>query len=137
MAPRKKKDESDENKLKRGESYEHYVKPAPILENFEEVYHLEHHLIKSYDELMDFYHNTFKPDSFFAFDTETTSLNPEQGVATGDLVEGKIVGYSFTQDGRRGFYVPLCHPDFSLGYKALKVLYAMLCKSKLVDFLNI
>lgn len=125
-----KKKESDETKTKHSASYEHYVPAVPILENFEEVFKLKYHLIKSYEELMDFYKTQFKPNSFFAWDTETTSLNPEQGVQTDDLVEGRIVGYSFTQNGMDGYYVPVCHPDYSLGYKALKVLYAMLCKSK-------
>ena len=111
--------------------YEHYVKPVNVIDNFEEVYKLEHRLIRSYDELYNFYKNEFKPNTFFAWDTETTSLNAEQGVKTGDLVEGKIVGYSFTQDGHIGYYVPLSHPDYSLGYKALKIFYAMICRSKL------
>lgn len=112
-------------------TYEHYVKPAQVMDNFEEVYKLEHRLIHSYDELYNFYKNEFKPNSFFAWDTETTSLNAEQGIKTGDLVEGKIVGYSFTQDGHIGYYVPVSHPDYSLGYKALKIFYAMICRSKL------
>ena len=111
--------------------YEHYVKPVHIIDNFEEIYKLEHRLIRSYDELYNFYKNEFKPNTFFAWDTETTSLNAEQGVKTGDLVEGKIVGYSFTQDGHIGYYVPVSHPDYSLGYKALKIFYAMICRSKL------
>ena len=111
--------------------YEHYVKPAQVMDNFEDVYKLEHRLIRSYDELYNFYKNEFKPNTFFAWDTETSSLNAEQGVKTGDLVEGKIVGYSFTQDGHIGYYVPLSHPDYSLGYKALKIFYAMICRSKL------
>lgn len=111
--------------------YEHYVKPMPIDKDFEQTWKLQHHLIKTYDELMDFYEHKFVPNSFFAFDTETTSLNPEQGEKTGDLVEGRIVGYSFSQDGRNGYYVAVCHPDYSIGYKALKVLYAMVCRSKL------
>lgn len=112
-------------------TYEHYVKPVQVIDNFEEVYKLEHRLIRSYDELYNFYKNEFKPNTFFAWDTETTSLNAEQGVKTGDLVEGKIVGYSFTQDGHIGYYVPVSHPDYSLGYKALKIFYAMICRSKL------
>ena len=112
-------------------TYEHYVKPVNVIDNFEEVYRLEHRLIRSYDELYNFYKNEFKPNTFFAWDTETTSLNAEQGVKTGDLVEGKIVGYSFTQDGHIGYYVPVSHPDYSLGYKALKIFYAMICRSKL------
>ena len=111
--------------------YEHYVKPVQVIDNFEEVYKLEHRLIRSYDELYNFYKNEFKPNTFFAWDTETTSLNAEQGAKTGDLVEGKIVGYSFTQDGHIGYYVPVSHPDYSLGYKALKIFYAMICRSKL------
>ena len=111
--------------------YEHYVKPVNVIDNFEEVYKLEHRLIRSYDELYNFYKNEFKPNTFFAWDTETTSLNAEQGVKTGDLVEGKIVGYSFTQDGHIGYYVPVSHPDYSLDYKSLKIFYAMICRSKL------
>ena len=111
--------------------YEHYVKPVNVIDNFEEVYKLEHRLIRSYDELYNFYKNEFKTNTFFAWDTETTSLNAEQGAKTGDLVEGKIVGYSFTQDGHIGYYVPVSHPDYSLGYKALKIFYAMICRSKL------
>lgn len=112
-------------------TYEHYVKPAQVMDNFEEVYKLEHRLIRSYDELYNFYKNEFKPNTFFAWDTETSSLNAEQGVKTDDLVEGKIVGYSFTQDGHIGYYVPVSHPDYSLGYKSLKIFYAMICRSKL------
>ena len=112
-------------------TYEHYVKPVHVIDNFEELYKLEHRLIRSYDELYNFYKNEFKPNTFFAWDTETTSLNAEQGVKTGDLVEGKIVGYSFTQDGHIGYYVPVSHPDYSLGYKSLKIFYAMICRSKL------
>ena len=111
--------------------YEHYVKPVNVIDNFEEVYKLEHRLIRSYDELYNFYKNEFKPNTFFAWDTETTSLNAEQGAKTGDLVEGKIVGYSFTQDGHIGYYVPVSHPDYSLGYKSLKIFYAMICRSNL------
>jgi DNA polymerase-1 len=129
MAPRKNKDES-EDKNKKG-SYEHFVPAVPVLENFEEVYKLNYHLIHSYEELKNFYDNEFKTDSFFAWDTETSDLSPEKGKRTGDLTEGRIVGYSFTQDGHNGYYVPLTHPDFHIGYKGLKVLYAMLCKSRL------
>ena len=135
MAPRKKKAESDEIKTSRG-NYEHYVPAVPIIDKFEELYKLEYHLIHSYEELIDFYNNKFKPNSFFAWDSETSSLNPEQGEKTGDLVEGRIVGYSFTQDGHHGYYVPLTHPDISIGYKGLKVLYAMLCRSKLTMLYN-
>lgn len=135
MAPRNKKDDSNEIKTSRG-NYEHYVPGVPILSNFEELYKLEYHLIHSYEELIDFYNNKFKPNSFFAWDTETSSLNPEQGEKTGDLIEGIIVGYSFTQDGHNGYYVPLTHTDISIGYKGLKVLYAMLCRSKLTLLYN-
>lgn len=124
--------DSDSNaQVTENKNYQHYVKAAPELSNFEEVYKLEHHLVHSYEELMDFYKNKFVPDSFFAWDTETTSLNPEQGEKTGDFIEGIIVGYSFTQDGHNGYYVPIKHPDIAIGYKGLKVLYAMICRSKL------
>lgn len=124
--------DSDSNaQVTENKNYQHYVKAAPELSNFEEVYKLEHHLVHSYEELMDFYKNKFVPDSFFAWDTETTSLNPEQGEKTGDFIEGIIVGYSFTQDGHNGYYIPIKHPDIAIGYKGLKVLYAMICRSKL------
>ena len=116
---------------KKDDAYEHYVRPVQPDPQFEEHYKLEHKLIKSYEELMFFYKNKFKPDWYFAWDTETSSLSPEQGAKTGDLVEGIIVGYSFTQDGHTGYYVPLSHPDYAIGYRGLKVLYAMACRSKL------
>ena len=131
MAYKKLKSDYDTTTLKRGEKYEHYVPAVPILENFEEIYQLKYRLVRSYEELLEIYNNEYKPDGFFAWDTETTSLNPEQGSKTGDLVEGIIVGYSFTWDGHTGFYVPVKHSDIEIGYKALKILYAMICKSKL------
>ena len=60
--------------------YEHYVKPVNVIDNFEEVYKLEHRLIRSYDELYNFYKNEFKPNTFFFFFLETTRLNDVQGV---------------------------------------------------------
>lgn len=111
--------------------YTHFVpheKPRP---DFEEIFGLKHHLIKSLDELKDFYEHVFKPNSVLAWDTETTSLNPEQGAKTGDYIEGVICGFSFTQDGKNGYYVPVQHPDYALGYKALKIFYAMIRKSAL------
>ena len=126
MAPRKTNEAPTGKK-----AYEHYVRATPVLSNFEEIYHLEHHLIKSYKELKEFYDTKFVPNSFLAWDTETTSLNCEQGEKTGDLLEGRIVGFSFTQNGRDGYYVPVYHPDYALGYKSLKVLYAMVSRSKL------
>lgn len=134
MAARVKKSDyvdKDNEKCKEKKGYEHYVRATPVIPNFEEVYKLKYHLVKSYEELMDFYNNKFKPDSFFAWDTETSSLDPTQSISRGDMAEGRIVGYSFTQDGHDGYYVPLTHPDFHIGYKGLKVLYAMTCRSKL------
>lgn len=119
------------SKAESKQTYEHYIKASPIFENFEELYGLKYHLVKSYEELLNFYQNEFVPDSILAWDTETSSLSPEQGKVTGDLVEGRIVGYSFTQNGKDGYYVPLTHPDYALGYKALKVFYLMICRSKL------
>lgn len=130
MARAKKSTDDAQDKTKNG-TYEHYVKAMPVLDNFEEVYKLKHHLIHSYEELMDFYNNKFDPNSFLAWDTETTDLSPEKGKKTGDLTEGRIVGYSFTQNGSDGYYVPLTHPDIAIGYKGLKVLYAMASRAKL------
>lgn len=130
MAPRKTTSE-DTEQTKKCDHYEHYVRQVPLDPNFEETWKLKYRLIKSYEELLEYFHNEFKPDSFFAWDTETSSLDCEQSVTRGDMTEGRIVGYSFTQDGHTGFYVPLSHPDYALGYKALKILYAMICKSKL------
>lgn len=135
MVKRNSTSDNDSTKNKKGE-YSHFIPAVPILESFEEIYKLEYHLIHSYEELVDFYNNKFKPNSFFAWDTETSSLNPEQGEKTGDFIEGIIVGYSFTQDGHNSYYVPLDHPDISIGYKGLKVLYAMLCRSKLTLLYN-
>ena len=56
-------------------TYEHYVKPAQVMDNFEEIYKLEHRLIRSYDELYNFYKNEFKPNTFFALNSSITSPN--------------------------------------------------------------
>ena len=127
---RTKSTEDSKEKNKKG-TYEHYVREVPVDPNFETTWKLNYILIRSYAELLDFYKNKFVPDSFFAWDTETTDLSPEKGKKTGDFVEGLIVGYSFTQNGNDGYYVPLAHPDIHIGYKGLKVLYAMICRSKL------
>ncbi len=45
-------------------------------------------------------------DSLVAFDTETTGLNPHNDT---------LVGFSFSMDGKTGYYVPLAHSYLGVG----------------------
>lgn len=64
-----------------------------------------------------------------AVDTETTGLDPEVD---------NIVGYSFSSDGRTGYYVPIRHKSGKniLPKKALDLLYEAMQKAKVVMMFN-
>lgn len=46
--------------------------------------------------------------SILAFDTETTGLNPHNDT---------LVGFSFSTDGKTGYYVPMAHSYLGVGYQ--------------------
>lgn len=55
-------------------------------------------IIKDIDTL----HKAWKDAPKFAFDTETTGLNPQSS---------RLAGYSFSTDGKHGYYVPIAHQN--------------------------
>ena len=86
---------------------------------------LDSRLVNSIDELKEAL--ATKRDCI-AWDTETSSLNPE---------EGFIVGYSFSFDGKVGYYVPVKHvTGTSLGHEALELLYQRLLQAKVTFVYN-
>jgi len=50
--------------------------------------------------------STITPETLIAFDTETTGLNPHSDY---------LVGFSFSLDGKTGYYVPLHHTYLGVG----------------------
>lgn len=94
--------------------YEHWVSPAPINEDWDKD--LEFVLIRTLDDLR--VHDV--EHKFVAWDTETSGLNPEMDW---------IVGFSFSFDGKTGYYVPVKHDDIALGKEALDIFYSILKKA--------
>ncbi|HEX5711084.1 MAG TPA: DNA polymerase I [Sulfuricurvum sp.] len=62
-------------------------------------------LIDTDEVLMDLV-STITPDTLVAFDTETTGLNPHTD---------SLVGFSFSMDGKTGYYVPMAHSYLGVG----------------------
>ncbi len=102
-------------------SYEHYVKSVPLNPDYEKD--KNYILIESIDQLKD----SFKSGLVVAWDTETTGLNPEHS---------EIVGFSYTMDGKTGYYCPVKHKDIALGKEALDLFYNFLKSSKLALLYN-
>lgn len=73
-------------------------------------------LIRSIEELkkLDVEHK------FVAWDTETSGLNPDIDW---------LVGFSFSFDGKTGYYVPVKHDDIALGKEALDIFFSILSKA--------
>lgn len=94
--------------------YEHWVSPAPLNEDWDKD--LEFVLIRTLDDLR--VHDV--EHKFVAWDTETSGLNPEMDW---------IVGFSFSFDGKTGYYVPVKHDDIALGKEALDIFYSILKKA--------
>lgn len=71
----------------------------------------------------------FEGKKVFAFDTETNGLN---------FLESKIAGFSFSFDGRHGYYVPVRHRmDENAPIEALRFVHDQICdKSKIVLMFN-
>lgn len=65
-------------------------------------------LVRNYKELKYLLFDKYKDCKFAGFDTETTGLDPQ-------AKDADLVGYSFTYDGKNGYYVPVNH----MGYKTL------------------
>lgn len=65
-------------------------------------------LVRNYKELKYLLFDKYKDCKFAAFDTETTGLDPL-------AQDADLVGYSFSYDGKNGYYVPVNH----MGYNTL------------------
>ena len=70
---------------------------------------------------------SLKPDQLVAFDTETTGL---------DSSEDTLVGFSFSVDGKEGYYVPVAHSYLGVpeqvGHDAAKAAIAKIFRSRVV-----
>lgn len=110
-------------------AYVHYVAESPADVGWPNSY--EFYCIKSEDDLQRVFSEEIqrKGESLLmSFDTETTGLNPDKD---------HIVGFSFSFDGKAGYYVPLHHFDISLdSVKALGVVHEAMSLAKTVFFFN-
>ena len=85
--------------------YVGYVKPNPEWNK-----NLTCNLVKNYKELNYLLFDKYKDCKFCGFDTETTGLDPQ-------AKDADLVGFSFSYDGKNGYYVPINHS----GYKTLEL----------------
>lgn len=84
-----------------------------------------HILVHSVDELKRILDREFQ---YIAWDTETSSLSPE---------DGELVGFSFAFDSTEGYYVPLSHyMGDNLPKEALDCFYETLLKAKMTFVYN-
>lgn len=101
--------------------YKHWVPDAPLNEDWDKE--LTFVLIRSLDELRvhDVEHR------MVAWDTETSGFNPDTDW---------IVGFSFSFDGKTGYYVPVKHDDIALGKEALDIFHSILKKAAIQFLYN-
>lgn len=101
--------------------YQHWVPDAPLNEDWDKE--LTFVLIRSLDELRvhDVEHR------MVAWDTETSGFNPDTDW---------IVGFSFSFDGKTGYYVPVKHDDIALGKEALDIFHSILKKAAIQFLYN-
>ena len=88
--------------------YTHYMGYKPINPDWNK--NLNCILVKNFKELKYLLFDKYKDATFCGFDTETTGLNPLDK-------DANLVGFSFSYDGKNGYYVPVNH----VGYKTLEV----------------
>lgn len=102
--------------------YEHFVPPAKPRPEYPRINN--HVLIKSLEHLRE----ALSCDKhFIAWDTETTGLDPTQCY---------LVGFSFSFDGKTGYYCPVKHLSGGFGKEALDIFYERLCKAKQTFLFN-
>ena len=103
--------------------YEHFV---PFVKERPEYPGANTHiLVRTIEELKSYLKDENK---FMAVDTESTSLNPE---------EGFLVGYSFSFDGKTGYYVPVNHHNYGLGKESLDILVEFMRTRKMNFLYNV
>lgn len=97
-------------------NYKHFVPQAPENPNYEKF--LNYVLITDFEDLKDKLH---LENEIVSWDTETSSLSPE---------EGDIVGFSWSTDGITGYYCPVNHIDCQIN-GAIEYFVSELKKAKL------
>lgn len=105
-------DSSSKSALHKG--YKHWCPEVEPREDWDKDFNFV--LIRSIEELkkLDVEHK------FVAWDTETSGLNPDIDW---------LVGFSFSFDGKTGYYVPVKHDDIALGKEALDIFFSILSKA--------
>ena len=105
-------DSSSKTALHKG--YKHWCPEVEPREDWDKDFNFV--LIRSIEELkkLDVEHK------FVAWDTETSGLNPDIDW---------LVGFSFSFDGKTGYYVPVKHDDIALGKEALDIFFSILSKA--------
>lgn len=105
-------DSSSKAALHKG--YKHWCPEVEPREDWDKDFNFV--LIRSIEELkkLDVEHK------FVAWDTETSGLNPDIDW---------LVGFSFSFDGKTGYYVPVKHDDIALGKEALDIFFSILNKA--------
>ena len=105
-------DSSSKAALHKG--YKHWCPEVEQREDWDKDFNFV--LIRSIEELkkLDVEHK------FVAWDTETSGLNPDIDW---------LVGFSFSFDGKTGYYVPVKHDDIALGKEALDIFFSILSKA--------
>lgn len=108
----------DKKSLHKG--YVHYIPAMEERDDWDKD--LTFVLIRSLDELRvhDVEHD------YTAWDTETSGLDPDMDY---------LVGFSFSFDGKTGYYVPVAHDDMALGTEAVEIFYSILKKTRKSQFL--
>ena len=105
-----------QGKLMLKANYKHFVPQAPENLNYEKF--LNYVLITDFEDLKDKLH---LENEIVSWDTETSSLSPE---------EGDIVGFSWSTDGITGYYCPVNHIDCQIN-GAIEYFVSELKKAKL------
>lgn len=105
-------DSSSKAALHKG--YKHWCPEVEPREDWDKDFNFV--LIRSIEELkkLDVEHK------FVAWDTETSGLNPDIDW---------LVGFSFSFDGKTGYYVPVKHDDIALGKEAMDIFHSILRKA--------
>lgn len=105
-------DSSSKAALHKG--YKHWCPEVEPREDWDKDFNFV--LIRSIEELkkLDVEHK------FVAWDTETSGLNPDIDW---------LVGFSFSFDGKTGYYIPVKHDDIALGKEALDIFFSILSKA--------
>lgn len=105
-------DSSSKAALHKG--YKHWCTEVEPREDWDKDFNFV--LIRSIEELkkLDVEHK------FVAWDTETSGLNPDIDW---------LVGFSFSFDGKTGYYVPVKHDDIAIGKEALDIFFSILSKA--------